>query len=52
MVSDDTYRLNWCILGKQKGELPAGRPVAAALKFQDPDIEKELNELRQKAKEY
>ncbi|KAL0452261.1 UNVERIFIED_CONTAM: Membrane-associated protein, chloroplastic [Sesamum latifolium] len=38
--------------GTKKGELPPGRPVSSALKFQDPEIEKELNELRQKAKEY
>ncbi|XP_057788846.1 probable membrane-associated 30 kDa protein, chloroplastic isoform X2 [Salvia miltiorrhiza] len=52
-VDDDLASLKKELSGStKKGELPAGRPVAAALKFQDPDIEKELNELRQKTKEY
>ncbi|KAL0340843.1 UNVERIFIED_CONTAM: Membrane-associated protein, chloroplastic [Sesamum radiatum] len=37
---------------ESEGRASAGRPVSSALKFQDPEIEKELNELRQKAKEY
>lgn len=40
---------------KQKGELPPGRsPMAtnSAFPFQDTEIEKELNELRRKAKEF
>ncbi|KAH6821713.1 plastid transcriptionally active 4 [Perilla frutescens var. hirtella] len=52
-VDDDLADLKKELSGSTtKGELPPGRSVAAALKFQDPDIEKELNELRQKAKEY
>ncbi|KAH6801612.1 plastid transcriptionally active 4 [Perilla frutescens var. frutescens] len=52
-VDDDLADLKKELSGStKKGELPPGRSVAAALKFQDPDIEKELNELRQKANEY
>lgn len=52
-VDDDLASLRRELSGStKKGELPPGRPVSSALKFQDPDIEKELNELRQKAKEY
>ncbi|KAG6402359.1 hypothetical protein SASPL_139237 [Salvia splendens] len=52
-VDDDLADLKKELSGStKKGELPPGRPVAAALKFQDPDIEKELNELRQQTKEY
>ncbi|KAG8380326.1 hypothetical protein BUALT_Bualt06G0004000 [Buddleja alternifolia] len=52
-VDDDLASLKKELSGTtKKGELPQGRPISGALKFQDPDIEKELNELRQKAKEY
>ncbi|KAK6136351.1 hypothetical protein DH2020_029922 [Rehmannia glutinosa] len=56
-VDDDLASLKKELSGStKKGELPAGRTAvsstSSALKFQDPDIEKELNELRQKAKEY
>ncbi|KAL0382569.1 UNVERIFIED_CONTAM: Membrane-associated protein, chloroplastic [Sesamum calycinum] len=52
-VDDDLASLKKELSGStKKGELPPGRPVSSALKFQDPEIEKELNELRQKAKEY
>ncbi|PIN21638.1 hypothetical protein CDL12_05674 [Handroanthus impetiginosus] len=52
-VDDDLASLKKELSGSaKKGELPPGRPVTSALKFQDPEIEKELNELRQKAKEY
>ncbi|KAL3838537.1 hypothetical protein ACJIZ3_023128 [Penstemon smallii] len=52
-VDDDLANLKKELSGstKVKGELPL-RSVNSALKFQDPEIEKELNELRQKAKEY
>lgn len=52
------FSFNWSSLHtafKQKGELPPGRsPVAtnSAFPFQDSEIEKELNELRRKAKEF
>ena len=40
----------------QKGELPPGRTVASSSStpypFQDPEIERELKELRQKAKDF
>ncbi|KAL8472639.1 hypothetical protein ACS0TY_029736 [Phlomoides rotata] len=52
-VDDDLASLKRELSGStKKGELPAGRPVSSALKFQDPEIEQELKELRQKAKEY
>ncbi|KAL3630923.1 Membrane-associated protein vipp1, chloroplastic [Castilleja foliolosa] len=52
-VDDDLADLKKELSGStKKGELPAGRTPVSSLKFQDPDIEKELNELRQKAKEY
>lgn len=43
--------------GEQKGEVRAGRTATvastgSALRFQDPEIENELNQLRQKAQEY
>ncbi|CAA0821250.1 Membrane-associated protein VIPP1- chloroplastic [Striga hermonthica] len=37
---------------KAELQLPAGRAPVTSLKFQDAEIEHELNELRQKAKEY
>ncbi|KAJ4842489.1 Membrane-associated 30 kDa protein, chloroplastic [Turnera subulata] len=37
--------------GSKKGELPPGRTVVAST-FRDPDIEMELNELRQRRKEF
>lgn len=40
---------------KQKGDLPPGRTAVAVnspFPFQDSEIERELNELRRKAKEY
>ncbi|EPS73357.1 hypothetical protein M569_01399, partial [Genlisea aurea] len=53
-VDDDLATLKKEISGSstKKGELPPGRPLSASLKFQDAEIEKELNELRQKAKEF
>ncbi|KAL3833880.1 hypothetical protein ACJIZ3_008616 [Penstemon smallii] len=53
-VDDDLANLKKELSGKtKKGDLPPGRTrVTSALNFQDPDIENELNELRQKAKEY
>ncbi|KAI3459125.1 hypothetical protein Pfo_015788 [Paulownia fortunei] len=56
-VDDDLANLKKELSGRtKKGELPAGRtPVtstSSVLNFQDPEIEKELNELRQKTKEY
>ncbi|XP_073130676.1 membrane-associated protein VIPP1, chloroplastic-like [Henckelia pumila] len=55
-VDDDLASLKKQLSGStKKGELPAGRtPIStsSAFKFQDPEIEKELNELRQKANEY
>lgn len=43
------------VIGKQKGELPPGRAAVArntAFPFQDSEIEKELNELRRKSKDF
>ncbi|CAA2958156.1 membrane-associated VIPP1, chloroplastic [Olea europaea subsp. europaea] len=56
-VDDDLANLKKELSGStKKGELPAGRTrvasTSSSLKFQDPEIENELNELRQKAKEY
>ncbi|KAK6137816.1 hypothetical protein DH2020_028441 [Rehmannia glutinosa] len=52
-VDDDLADLKKQISGStKKGELPPGRTPVTSLKFQDPEIEKELSELRQKAKEY
>ncbi|KAG8390737.1 hypothetical protein BUALT_Bualt01G0114500 [Buddleja alternifolia] len=56
-VDDDLANLKKELSGSnKKGELPPGRtPFTSAnstLKFQDPEIENELNELRQKAKDY
>ncbi|CAA2999009.1 membrane-associated 30 kDa protein, chloroplastic-like [Olea europaea var. sylvestris] len=56
-VDDDLANLKKELSGgTKKGELPPGRTAVGSttvgLKFQDPEIEKELNELRQKAKEY
>ncbi|KAM7259847.1 hypothetical protein ACFE04_015588 [Oxalis oulophora] len=52
-VDDDLANLKKELSGsskKQKGELPPGR--SAAFPFRDMEIEKELNELRSRAKEY
>ncbi|CAA0814512.1 Membrane-associated protein VIPP1- chloroplastic [Striga hermonthica] len=52
-VDDDLANLKKELSGStKKGDLPAGRTPVSSLKFQDPDVEKELNELRQKAQEY
>ncbi|KAL8051970.1 hypothetical protein ABFX02_06G181700 [Erythranthe guttata] len=52
-VDDDLADLKKQLSGNtKKGDLPPGRTPVTSLKFQDPDIENELNELRQKAKEY
>ncbi|XP_073031854.1 membrane-associated protein VIPP1, chloroplastic-like [Primulina eburnea] len=55
-VDDDLASLKKQVSGStKKGELPAGRTsisTSSAFKFQDPEIEKELNELRQKANDY
>ncbi|KAL2558844.1 Membrane-associated protein VIPP1 [Forsythia ovata] len=52
-VDDDLASLKKELSGStKKGELPQGRTIGSTLKFQDPEIEKELNELRQKAKEF
>lgn len=56
-VDDDLAALKKEISGgSKKGELPPGRtPVtssSSSFPFQDSEIEKELNELRRKAKEY
>ncbi|XP_022864625.1 membrane-associated 30 kDa protein, chloroplastic [Olea europaea var. sylvestris] len=55
-VDDDLDNLKKELSGStKKGELPQGRTrvpsTNSALKFQDPEIENELNELRQKEKE-
>ncbi|PKA54750.1 putative membrane-associated 30 kDa protein, chloroplastic [Apostasia shenzhenica] len=56
-VDDDLAKLKREISGTTpKGELPSGRSTlrssSASFPFQDAEIEKELNELRRKAKEY
>ncbi|KZV39228.1 ruBisCO large subunit-binding protein subunit beta, chloroplastic-like [Dorcoceras hygrometricum] len=55
-VDDDLAALKKQLSGStKKGELPEGRTAVStrsALKFQDPEVEEELNELRRKAKEY
>ncbi|XP_075498439.1 membrane-associated protein VIPP1, chloroplastic-like [Primulina tabacum] len=55
-VDDDLAALKKQLSGStKKGELPEGRKAvstSSAFKFQDPEVEKELNELRRKAKEY
>ncbi|GER28268.1 membrane-associated 30 kDa protein [Striga asiatica] len=54
-VDDDLDSLKKQISGNTKKaelQLPAGRAPVTSLKFQDAEIEHELNELRQKAKEY
>lgn len=56
-VDDDLAALKKEVSGgSKKGELPAGRSAVASASspfpFQDSEIEKELNELRRKAKEY
>ncbi|XP_051134256.1 membrane-associated 30 kDa protein, chloroplastic [Andrographis paniculata] len=55
-VDDDLASLKKELSGSsKKGELPEGRSAvstSSSMKFQDPDIEQELNLLRQKAKEY
>ncbi|KAJ8755304.1 hypothetical protein K2173_019102 [Erythroxylum novogranatense] len=38
--------------GSKKGELPPGRTAVTSSPFRDPDIEMELNQLRQKRKEF
>ncbi|KAL7252397.1 hypothetical protein ACSBR1_007061 [Camellia fascicularis] len=56
-VDDDLANLKKELSGStKKGELPPGRSAVAstnsAFPFQDTEIERELNELRRKAKEY
>ncbi|XP_071723313.1 LOW QUALITY PROTEIN: membrane-associated protein VIPP1, chloroplastic-like [Rutidosis leptorrhynchoides] len=53
-VDDDLANLKKELSGSsKKGELPPGRSSSrAASPFQDTEIEKELNELRRRAKEY
>lgn len=56
-VDDDLAKLKKEVAGSSpKGELPAGRTAArstnASFPFQDTEIERELNELRRKAKEF
>ncbi|KAK3444200.1 hypothetical protein EUGRSUZ_A00018 [Eucalyptus grandis] len=54
-VDDDLENLKKELSGSsKKGELPPGRtvPASASRSLQDSDIERELNELRQKAKEF
>ncbi|PON59118.1 PspA/IM [Parasponia andersonii] len=55
-VDDDLEDLKKELSGSsKKGELPPGRtavPINTVLPFRDSDIEKELNELRRKSKEY
>ncbi|XP_059665613.1 probable membrane-associated 30 kDa protein, chloroplastic [Cornus florida] len=53
-VDDDLANLKKELSGStKKGDLPPGRTaVASSFPFQDTEIEKELNELRRKAKEF
>ncbi|KAL6565273.1 Membrane-associated 30 kDa protein, chloroplastic [Orobanche gracilis] len=51
-VDDDLFKLKTELSRSNKVDFPAGRTTVSSLKFQDPGIEKELNELRQKAREY
>lgn len=55
-VDDDLANLKRELSGgSKKGELPPGRTTVsanAAFPFQDSEIEKELNELRRKAKDF
>ncbi|XP_030472302.1 membrane-associated protein VIPP1, chloroplastic [Syzygium oleosum] len=55
-VDDDLAKLKKELSGvSKKGDLPPGRTTVAAnspFPFQDSEIERELNELRRKAKEY
>ncbi|XP_030471778.2 membrane-associated 30 kDa protein, chloroplastic-like isoform X1 [Syzygium oleosum] len=54
-VDDDLENLKKELSGSsKKGELPPGRtvPASTSRSLQDSDIERELNELRQKAKEF
>ncbi|XP_030528036.1 membrane-associated 30 kDa protein, chloroplastic-like [Rhodamnia argentea] len=54
-VDDDLENLKKELSGSSmKGELPPGRtvPASTSRSLQDSDIERELNELRQKAKEF
>ncbi|XP_050372542.1 probable membrane-associated 30 kDa protein, chloroplastic [Argentina anserina] len=54
-VDDDLANLKKELSGStKKGELPPGRTVSSykAYPFKDLEIEKELNELRRKAKEF
>lgn len=55
-VSSWQSRTSFFDFMKQKGELPPGRAAASstntAFPFRDAEIEKELNELRQRAKDF
>ncbi|KDP44272.1 hypothetical protein JCGZ_05739 [Jatropha curcas] len=52
-VDDDLENLKKEISGsKKRGELPPGRTVVSSSALRDPEIEMQLNELRQKRKEF
>ncbi|MBA0648318.1 hypothetical protein Goklo_016068 [Gossypium klotzschianum] len=52
-VDDDLANLKKELSGSsQKGELPPGRSTNTKLPYRDAEIETELNELRQRAKEF